>query len=299
MLLAEAVASLAVRSDGCYVDATYGRGGHARAILGLLGPTGELLVIDRDPQAVAHARETIGQDARVTVRQATFDAIAEWVEPLSVAGALFDLGVSSPQLDDGQRGFSFMRDGPLDMRMDPEHGESAADFIAKASEQEIVAVIFELGEERFARRIAAALVAARAQSSITTTAQLAEIISRAVPKREPGKHPATRTFQALRMRVNKELELIERALGNAIDVLQVGGRLAVISFHSLEDRLVKRYLRRESDGDPMWRGMPQVPPEAQARLALVGKAIRPSEEEIAVNPRARSATLRVAERVRA
>ena len=299
VLLAEAIAALCVRRDGLYVDATYGRGGHARAILELLGPEGALLVIDRDPQAVAHARATIGTDPRVSVRQATFDCVAEFVAPRSAAGVLFDLGVSSPQLDDAARGFSFLRDGPLDMRMDPTSGESAADFIAHATEQEIVSVIFEFGEERFARRIASAIVLARAAGRISTTTELAAIVARAVPKREPGKNPATRTFQALRMRVNRELALIERALDAAIQVLAVGGRLAVISFHSLEDRLVKRHLRRASEEDPVWRGMPGVPDSALPRLAHVGRAVRSGAQEIARNPRARSATLRTAERVRA
>ena len=299
VLLAEAIAALCVRRDGFYVDATYGRGGHARAILELLGPEGALLVIDRDPQAVAHARATIGADPRVSVRQATFDGVGEFVAARSAAGVLFDLGVSSPQLDDASRGFSFMREGPLDMRMDPTSGESAADFIAHATEQEIVSVIFEFGEERFARRIANAIVLARASGRISTTTELAAIVGRAVPKREPGKNPATRTFQALRMRVNRELALIERALDAAIEVLAVGGRLAVISFHSLEDRLVKRHLRRVSEEDPVWRGMPGAPDAALPRLAMVGRAVRAGVQELAGNPRARSATLRVAERVRA
>ena len=298
VLLTEAIEGLHVQPGGSYVDATYGRGGHARAILERLGPEGALLVIDRDPQAAAHARATYGGDSRVTVRQATFDRLGEFVAPRSVAGVLFDLGVSSPQLDDGSRGFSFLRDGPLDMRMDPGSGESAADFIARAPEAEIVRVIFEYGEERFARRIAAAIVLARAQARIATTSALAEIVARAIPRREAGKNPATRTFQALRMHVNRELELIERALGAAIDALGIGGRIAVISFHSLEDRLVKRYLRRASDEDPVWRGMPGVPDEALPRLALVGRAVRAGESELAANPRSRSATLRIAARVR-
>ena len=299
VLLPETIEGLRVRADGFYVDATYGRGGHARAILDRLGPEGALLVIDRDPQAAAHARETIGCDTRVAVRQATFDRIGDYVAARSVAGVLFDLGVSSPQLDDGARGFSFLRDGPLDMRMDPTTGDSAADYLAHASEAEIVGVIFQFGEERFARRIAAAIVAARARVRIATTGELAEIVARAVPKREPGKHPATRTFQALRMHVNRELELIESALSAALDVLEVGGRLAVISFHSLEDRLVKRYLRRLADGDPVWRGMPGAPESSLPRIVLAGRAIRAGAAEVAANPRARSATLRIAERVRA
>lgn len=299
VLLAEAVDALHVRPDGRYVDATYGRGGHARSILERLDPGGALIVVDRDPQAVAHARESIGADPRVRICQATFDRIGEFAEPLTCAGVLFDLGVSSPQLDDPSRGFSFLRDGPLDMRMDPDHGESAADFLRRADEQEIAKVIFEYGEDRFGRRIAAAIVAARASAPITTTGALAEAVSRAVPTREPGKHPATRTFQALRMHVNRELELIERALASAMNLLEVGGRLVVISFHSLEDRMVKRFMRREADGDPVWRGMPGAPESALPRLKLIGRAVRAGDAELAANPRARSATLRVAERARA
>lgn len=299
VLLSECIAGLQIRADGFYVDATYGRGGHARSILQALGSEGSLLVLDRDPQAVAHARATLGADPRVVVRHATFDRLPEFVAAASVAGVLFDLGVSSPQLDDGGRGFSFLRDGPLDMRMDPTTGASAADFVAHATEREIVEVLFGFGEERHARRIARALVAERAKAPIVTTAALADIVARAVPGREPGKHPSTRTFQALRMQVNQELELIERGLAGAVDVLAVGGRVAVISFHSLEDRLVKRFLRRAAEEDPVWRGMPEVPDAALPRMRVVGRALRAAAGELAANPRARSATLRIAERVRA
>jgi 16S rRNA (cytosine1402-N4)-methyltransferase len=298
VLLAEAVEGLAVRPGGNYIDATYGRGGHAQAILGRLGPAGTLLVVDRDPQAIGHAHAAHGRDPRVRIEQATFDRIGSFVAPLAVDGILFDLGVSSPQLDDPARGFSFMRDGPLDMRMDPTRGLSAADFIATAPAAEIARVIFEYGEDRFARRIAHAIETARATAPIATTAQLAELVARAVPTRERSKNPATRTFQALRMHVNGELELIGAALRAAVDVLSVGGRLAVISFHSLEDRLVKRFLRDAAQEDPVWRGLPGVPESALPKLALVGRAIRAGQAETDDNPRARSATLRIAERVR-
>ena len=298
VLLAESIEGLAVRSDGVYIDATYGRGGHAQAILGGLGSAGALLVVDRDPDAVAHAREALGNDPRVRIEHATFDRLGDFVAPRAATGVLFDLGVSSPQIDDPERGFSFLRDGPLDMRMDPTRGQSAAAFLAAADSEEIARVIFEYGEERFGRRIAQAIVTERAVNPIVTTAQLADLVGRVVRSREPGKNPATRTFQALRMHINGELPMIERALRVAVDLLAVGGRLAVISFHSLEDRLVKRFLRESSQENPVWRGMPGIPEEALPKLALVGRAIRPSQAELDVNPRARSATLRIAERVR-
>jgi len=301
VLLEAAVAALAVRADGVYVDATFGRGGHSRAVLAGLGSEGKLVVVDRDPEAIASARREFGGDPRVEIHHATFDRLREFLAPLGANGVLLDLGVSSPQLDDPARGFSFMRDGPLDMRMDPGGGPSAADFVATASERELGDVIAEFGEDRFARRIARAVVAARGAAPLTTTAALAGVVSDAVPARlrEPGKHPATRTFQALRIRVNGELELLERGLDAALEVLAVGGRLAVISFHSLEDRPVKRFMRRHAEGDPMWRGMPNAPLAARPRLALVGKAIRPDESEVESNPRARSAVLRVAQKLRA
>jgi len=301
VLLEEVVAGLAIAPAGLYVDGTYGRGGHARAVLGRLGAEGRLVVVDRDPQAIESARQQHGDDPRVRIFHAAFDRIGEVVADGTAAGVLFDLGVSSPQLDDPSRGFSFMRDGPLDMRMDPTRGQNAADFVASATEGEMARVIAEHGEERFARRIAQAIVRAREDAPITTTARLADIVASAVParSREPGKHPATRTFQALRIHVNRELELIDRGLDAALKALAVNGRLAVISFHSLEDRRVKRFMRRHADEDPMWRGMPNVPEAARPRLALVGKAQYATEAEVAENPRARSAVLRVARKVRA
>jgi len=301
VLLDEALAALAVRPDGFYVDATFGRGGHTSAILGRLGRQGKLLAIDRDPQAVVAAQALLGADPRASVVHAAFSRLAEVVGDAGrpADGILLDLGVSSPQLDDADRGFSFLRDGPLDMRMDPGSGESAADWLARASEREIAAVISRLGEERFARRIAHAIVAARAEAPIATTGRLAALVSQAVPTREPGKHPATRSFQALRIHVNRELEELEKVLPQAVDCLAPGGRLVVISFHSLEDRMAKRFLRRASQDDPAWAGLPLVPPQARARLRLVGRAVFPGADEVARNPRARSAVLRAAERVAA
>ena len=299
VLLDAALEALAVRADGFYVDATYGRGGHAGEILGRLGEEGRLLVIDRDPEACAAAAKRFAGDARVQIRQTRFSGLAGLVAPGSAAGILFDLGVSSPQLDEPRRGFSFLRDGPLDMRMDPRAGESAAEFLARAGEREIMAVIARYGEERHARRIARAIVAARAAAPVTTTGRLAEIVAAAVPGREPGRHPATRTFQAIRIHVNDELGEISRALPQAVDALAPRGRLVVISFHSLEDRIVKRFLRSASREDPAWAGLPELPPGARPRLALAGKAVFASEAEVAQNPRARSAVLRAAERVAA
>jgi 16S rRNA (cytosine1402-N4)-methyltransferase len=300
VLLEEALAGLAVRPDGLYVDATYGRGGHARALRARLGEGGRLVVVDRDPEAIENARHEFGGDPRVRIHHATFDRLVELVGAAAADGVLLDLGVSSPQLDDPARGFSFMRDGPLDMRMDPGSGPSAADFLATAAETEIAAVIAAHGEERFARRIAHAIVAARAVAPLATTAALADLVSASIPARlrEPGKHPATRTFQALRIHVNRELELLERGLESSLEVLKSGGRLAVISFHSLEDRRVKRFMRAHALGDPVWRGLPQVPLAARPRLELIGKAQHAGDEEVARNPRARSAVLRVAAKVR-
>jgi 16S rRNA (cytosine1402-N4)-methyltransferase len=301
VLLTEALEGLDVRADGAYVDATYGRGGHAQALLARLGSGGSLVVVDRDPQAVASAERELGDDPRVRIEHATFDRIHALLGARRVQGVLFDLGVSSPQLDDPSRGFSFLRDGPLDMRMDPTSGESASAFLARADEREIGDVIAEYGEERFARKIARSIVAARGQAPVDTTARLADVVAASIPARtrEPGKHPATRTFQALRIHVNRELELLDRALEGALESLEVGGRLAVISFHSLEDRRVKRFVRRHADGDPVWRGLPNAPLAAQPRLRPVGGAIRAGEAEVDANPRARSAVLRVAEKVRA
>jgi 16S rRNA (cytosine1402-N4)-methyltransferase len=301
VLYDEVLEALVVQSDGLYVDGTFGRGGHARGVLERLGERGSLVAIDRDPQAIDCANQEWGGDARVRICHASFDRLSEFVTPGSASGVLFDLGVSSPQLDDAIRGFSFLRDGPLDMRMDPTTGISAADWIATADDREISQVIAEYGEDRFARKIARAIVAARVVERIETTLQLAAVVASAIPARfrEPGKHPATRAFQAIRIRVNRELELLEVGLRAALDALAPGGRLAVISFHSLEDRMVKRFMRDASEEDPMWRGMPSMPESARPKMRLIGKAVRASDTEVTENVRARSAVLRVAEKVRA
>jgi 16S rRNA (cytosine1402-N4)-methyltransferase len=286
--------------SGLFIDATFGRGGHAARILSALGADGRVLAIDRDPQAVEAARGSFHAEPRLLVVRAAFGSLASLVaahgEGRPCRGILFDLGVSSPQLDQAARGFSFQADGPLDMRMDPAHGLSAAQWLARASLDEIRDVIGTLGEERFAGRIARHIVEARALEPITTTARLADIVGRAVPTRERGKNPATRTFQALRMHVNDELGELARGLEASLAVLAPGGRLAVISFHSLEDRAVKQFIRRESQPDPAWARLPVAPPFTP-RLARVGRKLRASEAEVAANPRARSAILRVAERL--
>lgn len=301
VLLEESVSALLVQSDGIYVDGTFGRGGHSRAILARLGAAGRLLGFDRDPEAVAVGRALAAQDPRFSIHQGSFADIGRLLDEAGIAarlnGLLLDLGVSSPQLDTPERGFSFMAEGPLDMRMDPDSGESAAQWLARAEQGEIATILREFGEERFANRIARAIVETRAQTPIRTTAQLAELVARAVPKREPGKHPATRTFQAVRIQVNGELEALRRCLDQVCDRLAAGGRLAVISFHSLEDRLVKRFIRRESKGPELPKGVPARALEVQGRLRPVGKSVRPSAAEEALNPRARSAILRVAERL--
>ncbi len=303
VLLAEALEGLEVKADGYYLDATFGRGGHAGAILMRLGASGRLLAVDRDPAAVEAARARFGSDPRFAVAHGAFGDLAR-LTPQAFAqrgfdGALFDLGVSSPQLDDPGRGFSFSEDGPLDMRMDPSRGESAAQWLARVPERELADVIFELGEERFARRVARAIVERRAVAPITRTADLAAVVMGAVRTREPGKHPATRTFQAIRMRVNQELDELGRGLAAAHDLLAGSGRLCVISFHSLEDRAVKRFMRERASVDPVYAGLPVIPESARPTLRLVGRARRASEAEVRANPRARSATLRVAQKLAA
>jgi len=262
-----------------------------------------VIAIDRDPDATRAGHLRFAGDPRLTLVRGSFGRLEELVRAAGLEGelhgVLLDLGVSSPQLDEARRGFSFMQDGPLDMRMDNESGQSAAQWLAKASEREIADVIHTLGEERFGRRIARAVVAARAVEPIERTSQLAQIIAAAVPTREPGKHPATRTFQAIRIHVNGELSALEAALPQAVGLLAPGGRLCVISFHSLEDRIVKRFIRREQEGDPVYAGLPQVPAHARPRLKRVGGAVNAGDAEIARNPRARSAVLRVAERLAA
>jgi len=299
----EVLAGLAVRADGRYCDATFGRGGHTAGILAALGPGGRVIAIDRDPDAIRAGRVRFADEPRLTLVKGSFGQLEELVRAAGMDGeldgVLMDLGVSSPQLDEARRGFRFMQDGPLDMRMDNEAGQGASQWLARAGERDIAAVLRTLGEERYANRIARAIVAARAVEPIERTAQLAAIVSAAVPTREPGKHPATRTFQAIRIHVNGELEALQAALPQAVRLLAPGGRLCVISFHSLEDRIVKRFIRREEQGDPVYAGLPQVPPHARPRLKRVGRAIHASDVEVAANARSRSAVLRVAERVAA
>jgi len=303
VLLDEVLAALDVRPNGRYLDATFGRGGHTAAILERVGTQGRVIAIDRDPEAIRAGRERFGNDVRLTLVNSPFSQLHSIVSELGLAGlldgVLLDLGVSSPQIDDASRGFSFSQDGPLDMRMNNAAGMTAADWLARAPQSEIARVVREYGEERFAQRIAQAIVARRQQAPITRTAELAQIVAGAVRTREPGKHPATRTFQAIRIHVNRELPEIDAALDGTLAALKVGGRLAVISFHSLEDTRVKRFMQRHSQEDPLYAGLPEVPAHARPKLRRVGKAIHPSAAEIARNPRARSAILRVAERLAA
>jgi 16S rRNA (cytosine1402-N4)-methyltransferase len=300
VLVDEALAALAVEAGGFYVDATFGRGGHTARILEAVGGEGRVLGIDRDREAIAAGRERFADEMRLALVHAPFSEIARIVpahaQARSCLGVLFDLGVSSPQLDAPERGFSFRADGPLDMRMDPTRGEPASAWLARASADEIREVIATLGEERFARRVANAIVAARREGAITRTSELAAIAARAVRTREPGKHPATRTFQAIRMFVNDELGQLERGLSGALEVLAPGGRLVAISFHSLEDRVVKRFMQRESRVAPELARLPTLPPGTGPRLRLAGAKTRAGEAERTRNPRARSALLRVAER---
>ena len=300
VLLNEAVDALAVREDGIYVDGTFGRGGHSRLILSRLGSQGRLIVFDKDPQAIETAQKLAEQDGRVTVVHDGFSSFQTTLDKLGIEeidGALFDLGISSPQIDDGARGFSFRFDAPLDMRMDPTRGMSAAEWIATASEQDLHEVIKNYGEERFSRQIARAIVAQREESPIDTTRKLAQLVAQNVRTRERGQDPATRTFQAVRIFINRELEEVEAVLPQVMGRLKQGGRLAVIAFHSLEDRIVKQFVKKYSQRPPLprWAAVKEadlpLPP-----LKAVGKAIKPGVEETASNPRARSAVLRVAER---
>jgi len=297
VLLNEAVAALAMVPDGIYVDATFGRGGHSRKILDALGPHGRLIALDRDPAAIAAGRAMT--DPRFTLVHAHFSQIGSVLDDLDIAqvhGVLLDLGVSSPQLDTPERGMSFRFDAPLDMRMDTTQGETAAEFLAHATQSDIGRVIKDYGEERFAHAIAKALVAARGERGITTTGQLATLVASAVRTREPGQHPATRTFQALRIHINRELEELALTLPRCVARLATGGRLAVISFHSLEDRIVKRFMRDGSAPAQPPKGVPIRAADLPApTLRLIGKPVFPSDAEVAANPRSRSAVLRVAE----
>ena len=304
VLLDEAVEALSVRADGCYLDGTFGRGGHSRLILQNLGPGGRLLGFDKDPQAIATGQALAAEDGRFVIVQRSFaelgSEVAERGLAGKVSGVLFALGVSSPQLDDPERGFSFLNDGPLDMRMDPSRGVSAAEFIATAPEEEIARVFKEYGEERFARRMARAVVLRREEQPFTRTADLAEVLKVANPAWEKGKNPATRAFQGLRIHVNNELGDLEAGLDAALEALEVGGRLAVISFHSLEDRIVKLFMRKLAKGeqDNLPRNLPVQFKPFEPKIKLIGKAQFASDAELKANPRSRSAVLRVAEKLR-
>jgi 16S rRNA (cytosine1402-N4)-methyltransferase len=301
VLMQEAVAALRVNDGGYFIDATFGRGGHSRLILKNLNAQGRLLVLDRDPDAITAANKLGEQDNRLDVERAPFSEIGEIVKARGVFGKvdgiLFDLGVSSPQLDDAARGFSFMRDGPLDMRMDPDQGMSAAQWINSAAEKEIADVIYRFGEERHSRRMAKRIVLERAEQEITTTGRLAEIIKEANPAWERSKHPATRAFQGIRIFINAEFDELEMGLKQALELLSKGGRLVVISFHSLEDRMVKKFIALQTKGDSYPRDLPVSEDMLNPRLKPVGKAIKASAGEIGRNVRARSAVMRVAEKI--
>lgn len=290
-----------LRQDGIYLDATFGRGGHSAAILERLGTAGRLLAMDRDPEAIAVARKMAAIDSRLEVIDRRFGELRSELAERGLEGAidgiLFDLGLSSPQVDDSSRGFSFSSDGPLDMRMDPRTGISAAEWINKAPERELADVIFQYGEERHSRRIAARIINERKSEPITTTGRLAAIVAAAVPGRERRKHPATRAFQGIRIRVNEELDELHQGLAGALEVLRAGGLLAVISFHSLEDRIVKRFIADRSRGDDFPRDLPVTKSQLRARIRPIGKSRRATAAEVARNPRARSAILRVAEKL--
>ena len=299
VLLHEAVEALQIKPQGIYVDGTFGRGGHSRLILQQLGPQGRLIALDKDLAAIAAGEEI--KDARFQLVHSGFEALSSVLRNLSVDkvdGVLLDLGVSSPQLDDAERGFSFRFDAPLDMRMDTSRGQTAAEWLAIVDESLLTEIISEYGEERFAKQVARALVAARKEAAINTTKQLSEVVAKVVRTREPGKNPATRTFQAIRIYINRELEELTHILPQCVDSLKPGGRLAVISFHSLEDRIVKRFMRDAAQGDKMPKGLPiRAEDIPQGKLKLIGKAVQAGAAELERNPRARSAVLRVAERL--
>lgn len=301
VLLDEAVVSVLGAQDGIYVDATFGRGGHTRHLLARLGASAQVFGFDKDRQAIACGEALAAEDSRFVIVHESFADIQSVLDARGLSGlvdgVLADLGVSSPQLDDAERGFSFQNDGPLDMRMDVTRGESAAQWLARVDEEELARVLFQYGEERHSRRIARALVKARAENPITRTRELAEIVAAAHPAWEKHKHPATRSFQAIRIAINNELGDIEIFLRDALAVLKPGGRLAVISFHSLEDRLVKQFFQKEAKGDDFPRGLPVTVDMMKPRLKKIGKAIEPSAEEVEANPRSRSAHLRVAEKL--
>jgi 16S rRNA (cytosine1402-N4)-methyltransferase len=300
VLIDEAIQGLNIKASGIYIDATFGRGGHTRQILSQLGPDGQLFCLDRDPDAINSANEQFGQDARVTICHTSFSHIENIAEQFNILGRvdgiLFDLGVSSPQIDTAERGFSFQKEGPLDMRMDPTTGQSAADWLNTASEQDIAKVIKDYGEERFAKLIARAIVNTRGEHPFKTTKDLAKVVASNVHTREPGKNPATRTFQAVRMYINQELEYITTGLSGAIPCFAPKGRFVVISFHSLEDRIVKRFIRDQVRGD-VPEGLPLREDQIKRTFKMISKRIQPSEQEVVANPRSRSAILRVAEKI--
>ncbi len=302
VLLDEVLAALNIQPAGRYLDATLGRAGHTRSILQKLDVQGRVLGIDRDPEAIRVTAASVN-DSRLTILHGAFSGLEALASQAGFDsgfdGILLDLGVSSPQLDEAARGFSFMQDGPLDMRMNFDTGPTAANWLARAPESELLRVLREFGEEKFSKRIAAAIIAARHVAPITRTGQLAEIVSNAVPVKEPGKHPATRTFQALRIQINHEFDELKAGLKAAMNLLAAQGRLCVISFHSLEDGITKRFMQQHSVEDPMYAGLPDVPAHARAKLRRIGRAIHPTQREIDDNPRSRSAILRVAERLAA
>lgn len=302
VLMPELLEGLNISSSGIYIDATFGRGGHSRAILNCLASQGRLFTIDKDPAAIAYAKANFNNDNRFYIQQGSFTELYDLAVKHNcvgkVDGIVLDLGVSSPQLDDPERGFSFMRDGPLDMRMDPSQGINAAKWLATVKEEVLANVIYMYGEERYSRRIAKAIVQARQESPITTTKRLAEIVATAHPAWEQHKHPATRTFQALRIFINKELDELRTVLTQCLTVLKVGGRLGVISFHSLEDRIVKQFIQQQAKGDSFLSQLPIIDQQLNMRARSIGKAIKPSAAEKQRNPRSRSAVLRIMEKIK-
>jgi 16S rRNA (cytosine1402-N4)-methyltransferase len=301
VLLDEAVEALVTNVDGFYVDGTFGRGGHSSAVLERLSPQAKLMAIDKDVEAIAEAEKMFAGDERFFIQHGSFAQMKVWLDGMektgSVAGVLLDLGVSSPQLDEADRGFSFMKEGPLDMRMNTAAGQTAAEWLVYASESEVAAVLKEYGEERFSKRIARAIVAEQAVEPIVTTQRLSKIVTEANPAWEKGKHPATRAFQAIRIFINDELKDLDEVLKQAMDVLAIGGRLVVISFHSLEDRRVKRFIRQQAKGDPLPIGVPVRDEQLNKRLRSIGKAVKAGLDELDCNPRARSAVMRIAEKI--
>jgi 16S rRNA (cytosine1402-N4)-methyltransferase len=299
VLLNETLQGLKIRSDGVYIDCTFGRGGHSRAILDQLGENGRLLAFDRDPDAIAAVDEQLLDDPRFTLMHGSYTMLEETVIRMKlikkIDGVFLDLGVSSPQLDDASRGFSFLRDGELDMRMDNSHGMTAAEWLNQAPAEEIANVLYEYGDERYSRRIARVIIEQRDETPITRTTQLAHLVASAIPRKEKDKHPATRTFQAIRIFINRELEELDAVLTQAMNVLAANGRLLVISFHSLEDRLVKRFIRDQSRGINIPREIPVTHDVFKQKLTIIGKPVRCQPDEIKNNPRARSAVLRIAE----